>query len=83
MPRSSPEADPWGRRVRLGLPRALARPYGRKALTRVRFICGRSAPAAHLRRHAAPLHDRRPAAAPHLLLLRPARLLTAHRPARA
>ena len=53
MPRSSPEADPWGRRVRLGLPRALARPYGRAALTRVRFICGRSAPAAHLRRHAA------------------------------
>lgn len=83
MPRSSPEADPWGRRVRLGLPRALARPYGRAALTRVRFICGRSAPAAHLRRHAAPRHDRGPAAAPHLLLLRPARLLTAHRPARA
>ena len=53
VPRSSPEADPWGRRVRLGLPRALARPYGRAALTRVRFICGRSAPAAHLRRHAA------------------------------
>ena len=51
MPRSSPEADPWGRRVRLGLPRALARPYGRAALTRVRFVCGRSAPAAHLRRH--------------------------------
>ena len=32
QPRSSPEADPWERHVRLGLPKALARPYGRAAL---------------------------------------------------
>eukprot|EP00966_Prymnesium_polylepis_P067744 1574120-Prymnesium_polylepis.1 len=60
-------------------------PSGARARRRLAALCApmlceqhrRCAPAAHLRRHAAPRHGREPAAAPHLLLLRPARLLPA------